>query len=173
MPLPSFKPDATLSILIPTFDAPWTPPSPTVSTLALTNCTPTQFGLTVQTQAGQGRITVVQPSGSGSSYVPGTVTVSSGAALQIAINVVSGSLTPPNVNYTECGLVFAPATAASADRHNGRDNFPGFVVGAGFGLVVLDAWSFGASYEFMVLIQNQQGGVGVVDPRITNDLTND
>ena len=168
MPLPSFTPDVTLTILIPTFSLPWVQPSPTMPTLPMTNCTPTQFGLTVQTPSGEGRVTIVQPGGSGSGYVPGTVTISRGLPLQIAINVVSGSLAAPTVQYTECGIVFALLPALYGSQPNGRDNFPGFVVSNNTGLVVLDSLSFGSRYEFMVLIQNAQGGVAVVDPRITN-----
>lgn len=162
-------PDAIITIVIDAFTAAWSPPTPGQPSFTVQNCLPQAFIPVINTPA-QGRIAVVQPSGTqpGQSYVPGSITISGSGALTLCFKVISG-VGSGAVNYTECGLVFGWLATPKRTQIDpgGRDAFPNFV-SSDRGLIVTDDGGFAATYEFMLVIQNPAGGVAVVDPRITN-----
>lgn len=145
---------ANIKITIPAFTAAYTPPG-TGATVAVTNCLPTDMIL----ESGSSRVTVTAPSGSGSGYVPGSITISGKKSIRLAFSVVDAG----GGGYAECGLVFTSGTANA----QGQDAFPDFIVDDD-GLIVTDANGFSGSYSFLLLVQNSKYGMGLIDPKITN-----
>jgi len=119
------------------------------------------------------RIAVTRPSGSGSaqggggSYVPGSITVSGSGNLDVTFHVVDNA-SPPGI-YVVCGLLFSKTMSpVGLPPQTGRDVFTHFKCDEVGDLTVEDAKTASATYNFLLLIQNLIGGMGIIDPQITN-----
>ena len=146
---------ANIKITIPAFTTPFTAPG-SGATVSMANCIPTNM---VMTSGPADRVSVTPPSGSGSSYVAGSVTVTGKKPVRLSFSVVDAS----GGVYAACGLVFTTGTTNPV----GEDNFPDFMVDDA-GLVVTDSAGFSGHYSFLLLVQNSVFGMGLIDPRIIN-----
>ena len=125
-----------------------------------------------------GRIKVTSPTGPGSSqpgnpgdpYVDGSIVVSGNGNISLSI-VVNDTVTPtPNV-YTVCGMVFSLPISIGAEALRpapGRDTFPSFRCAEDGSVELEDAHTALKTYNFLLLIQNYQGGIAIIDPLISN-----
>jgi hypothetical protein len=160
-----------ITITIAPFSTPFAPSTPNAP-ITLPNRSPLKLEVSPANQ----RVTLVQPVLS-PTYVPGSITINPptngrGRRLKLHFSVVEQQPTPPvatGAPYFEVGLVFSQVGGGPLpvpDKH-GRGGFPDFTVDDD-GLVVTDAFSFKSEYDFLLLIQNVNGGMALVDPRISN-----
>ncbi len=120
------------------------------------------------------RIVVTRPSGSGSAqggsgpYVPGSIAVTGNGNIDLTFHVVDNAATP--AQYIVCGLLFSKMADAlrALPPESGRDIFTEFTCDTVGDLTVHDAKTAAGKYNFLLLIQNRYGGVGIVDPQISN-----
>lgn len=121
-----------------------------------------------------GRVTVTRPAGSGSAqggsgpYVPGSVAVGGNGSIDLTFHVVDNAATAGQ--YIVCGLLFSKVAASirALPPGTGRDVFTSFTCNNVGDLTVQDAKTASANYNFLLLIQNTAGGVGIIDPQISN-----
>ncbi len=122
------------------------------------------------------RIVVTRPTGAGSAqggagpYVPGSIAVVGNGNIDLTLHVVDNAATPGQ--YIVCGLLFSKIAAAlealALPPNTGRDIFTEFTCDTVGDLTVHDAKTASANYNFLLLIQNNAGGVGIIDPQISN-----
>lgn len=124
------------------------------------------------------RIVVTRPSGTDSAqggagpYVPGSIAVKGTGNIDLTFHVVDSAASPGQ--YIVCGLVFSKITEAfralalPLPPGSGRDIFTEFTCDSVGDLTVHDAKTASANYHFLLLIQNMAGGIGIIDPQISN-----
>lgn len=134
------------------------------------------------------RVAVRRPTGNGTAqpgnpptlYVEGGITISGNGATKLNLSVVDNAIKP--ATYTVCGVVFNITAAGMAYREQraadalvsgvapGRDNFTDFTCDSNGKVILNDADVLAGTthYEFLLLIQNDIGGMAIVDPQITN-----
>ena len=122
------------------------------------------------------RIVVTRPSGTGSAqggtgrYVPGSIAVTGAGNIDLTFHVVDSAASP--AQYIVCGLVFSKIAEAfkalALPPGSGRDVFTEFTCDSVGDLTVQNAKTASANYHFLLLIQNTAGGVGIIDPQISN-----
>ena len=104
-------------------------------------------------------------------YVSGSIAVTgnSNARLDLTFHVVDNAATP--AQYIVCGLLFSKmaATLRALPPGTGRDIFTEFTCDSVGDLTVQDTRTAAGNYNFLLLIQNRYGGVGIVDPQISNN----
>ena len=128
----------------------------------------------MQLEGDSDRVKVDQPTGDGSAkpggaYKDGSIHVLRHGALELTLKVYERG-DPSNV-YTACGLLFSAFNTLAIDAWKpapGRDTFNTFTCNSDGTLVVEDAAGSAEVYQFMVLIQNYQGGMAIIDPLISN-----
>jgi hypothetical protein len=163
---------ATVTITIdPRFDATYVQPTPPTTPVkvmlpyAMANTSDPDGRITVTSPTGKG---TSQPGNPGDPYVPGTIKVSGHGNIDLTIYVNDTQLPPDD--YTVCGLIFNLLVTARLDFKPapGRDIFPSFKCEEDGSLTLRRArWAL-QTYEFVLLIQNDVGGMAIVDPRISN-----
>ena len=120
------------------------------------------------------RVVVVRPYGTGSAqggggpYVPGSIAVGGNGSIDLTFHVVDNAATPGQ--YIVCGLLFSKIADVlmALPPKSGRDIFTEFTCDTVGDLTVHDAKTASANYNFLLLIQNTNGGVGIIDPQISN-----
>ena len=120
------------------------------------------------------RIAVTRPKGPGSAqggaapYVPGSIAVTGNGNIDLTFHVVDNAAPPGQ--YIVSGLLFSKMADAlrALPPETGRDIFTEFTCDTVGDLTVHDAKTATGNYNFLLLIQNRYGGVGIVDPQISN-----
>ena len=161
-------PKATVTVTIELFDSPFVSPA-TPPTLM----EPYDIADSSDTER---RVVVTRPSGKGSAqggtgpYKPGSIAVDGKDNLDLKFHVVDNA-SPPGL-YIVCGLLFSKIDAAlmpfGLPPKTGRDIFTEFNCDDVGDLTVQDVKKGSASFHFLLLIQNINGGVGIIDPQISN-----
>jgi hypothetical protein len=158
-------PKASIKITINPFADPYAPPTPST---AVRNLLPFDMA---ETSDPANRVTVSRPTGPGTAtggagpYVEGVIEVSGKGNIDLTLNVVDTA----GAAYTVCGLLFSliHSTQPNPGKH-GKDNFPSFTCIKNGNVTVDNVAAFAATYAFYLLIQNQHGGMAIVDPRMVN-----
>ena len=103
-------------------------------------------------------------------YVPGRIAVSgnTNAHMDLTFHVVDNASSPGQ--YIVAGLLFSKMADAlrALPPETGRNIFTEFTCNSVGELTVHDTRAAAGNYNFLLLIQNRYGGVGIVDPQISN-----
>ena len=163
--------DASIVISIAPFASAFTAPVANQN-ITLTNISPTNMAFDPG-KTNSRRVAVTPPTGSGtSSYTEGSISISApgtgnGRSLNLGFRVVEVQPSvpvPSGAPYMLVGLVFSGTGDLTGV------NFPDFEKNSDGSLVVTDSDgnTSATTYEFLLLVQNNKGGIALIDPRIIN-----